>query len=248
MRFFLELAYDGADFFGWQVQPDKLTVQGTINTVLSKILQEDIHVVGCGRTDTGVHASQYYLHFDCNKMPYDNLTYKLNSMLPDSISVKHLLKVEDTQHSRFDAIKRSYTYKLHFNKDPFKRHFSYYCFYKNLDITAMQSVAQSLKNYTDFAPLSKYNEDNSSTLCTIYSSELIETTDGLEFHISANRFLHNQIRRTIGLLILVGRGKISPEEVDTILTTTGQFKLNFVAPPEGLSLSKVDYPYINDNK
>lgn len=248
MRFFIELSYDGSQFFGWQVQPDKTTVQGELNQWLSQLLQEEINVVGCGRTDAGVHAKQYFAHFDCEKQPYENLAYKLNSVLPETIAIQQIFKVEDEQHSRFDANLRAYTYYIHFDKNPFLRHFSYQCFYKDLDIDLMQKVASSLVNYKDFEPLSKASEDVNHSFCDIYSSSLIkkETENGLqlELTISANRFLHNMIRRIVGLLINVGRGKITEQEVVEVLTNGGQFSENFVAPPQGLHLIKVDYPFL----
>lgn len=246
MRHFVKISFDGTDFFGWQVQPDKQTIQGEINTILSKILQENIHVVGCGRTDTGVHASEYYLHFDCTKELPSELKYKMNQMLSNSIVVQEVFKVESKQHSRYDATKRSYTYHLHLQNDPFKNRYSTYCFYKDLDIQAMQSVAKSLMNYTDFEALSKTAEEQNHSLCTIFSSELIYVREEnrLEYQVTANRFLHNMIRRIIGLLINVGRGKITPNEVELVLREKRQFRQNTVSPPQGLFLSNVEYSYI----
>lgn len=250
MRYFAEIAYDGTDFSGWQVQPSKTTVQGEINRVLSQITQENIHVVGCGRTDAGVHASQFYLHFDTQKVVPDNIAYKLNSMLPENITVYRVFSVEADQHSRFDAARRSYVYHMHFEKNPFLTRFSSYSFYKNLDVVAMQQVAASLINYQDFDTVSKFNEDNQNTLCNIYESKLLvfENENRMELHISANRFLHNMIRRIMGLLISVGRGKISQKEVAEVFSNGGKFGLNFVAPPQGLFLCGVEYPFVNDRK
>lgn len=245
MRFFLEISYDGADFYGWQVQPNKRTVQGEFNVVLSKILQEPIHVIGCGRTDSGVHASQFYLHFDCKKQPYENLVHKLNTMLPETICVKRSILVSDEQHSRFDATYREYIYHAHFQKNPFRRHHSFQCIYKDLDLEVMQRVAASLTEYKDFQALSKWNEDINSSICEVSKAELtfIQQENRMELKIGANRFLHNMIRRIMGLLISVGRGKISEQEVKEVMRNNGSFKLNFVAPPEGLFLCAVKYPY-----
>ena len=248
MRFFVEISFDGTNFHGWQIQPDKVTVQGTINTLFSKILQEKIHITGCGRTDAGVHAKQFYFHFDCNQKPMDNLVYKLNCVLPDSISVKRLVPVQNDQHSRFDAVKRTYVYHTHFYKNPFRQHYSYHCYYRNLDINRMKETALELKQFTDFSPLSKFNEDNQTTICHIKESELIynKSEQCMELMISADRFLHNMIRRTMGLLISVGRGKISRNEVHDVMSNSKEFRLNFVAPPEGLFLTGVQYPFINE--
>lgn len=248
MRYFLKITYDGTDFHGWQVQPGQPTIQQKLNDSLSKILQQSIQVTGCGRTDAGVHASEYYLHFDSNKQAENKLIYQLNSVLPDSIAVLELIPVKDDQHARFDAYKRSYTYHIHFEKNPFLNRFSYHCYYRKLTIEKMKRVAESLIQYSDFSPLSKDNEDVKSTICSIYQSELIIKKGGkqLELKISANRFLHNMIRRIVGLLISVGREKISEEEVIEVMSNSAEFSLNFVAPPEGLFLSGVNYRFINE--
>lgn len=246
MRFFLEINYDGSGFYGWQVQPNKQTVQSEINKALSTILQEKINVIGCGRTDAGVHASQFFLHFDCEKQPYENLVYKLNSILPETICVKRIIPVSNEQHSRFDAVYREYIYHAHFEKNPFKRHYSFQCIYKNLDFDAMKRVATSLTQYNDFQALSKWNEDVNSSICHVSKAELkfIHKENRMELRIGANRFLHNMIRRIMGLLISVGRGKITEQEVEHVMKNNGSFRLNFVAPPEGLFLCAIHYPYI----
>lgn len=249
-RFFLEIAFDGTDFHGWQIQPHHHSVQAEMEQVLSQVLQEKISVVGCGRTDAGVHAHQFYMHFDCNIQPYHNLVYKLNSLLPQSIAVKRIIPVGPDSHARYDATKRTYLYKIHFEKDPFLANTSYFCFYKNLNIDKMREVIDLLPDIKDFAPLSKSNEDDQSTICDIYHSELVISPDEkeMELIISANRFLHNMIRRIVGLLIVVGREKISIQEVRDVLSAGGNFRINFVAPPQGLSLTGVEYPYINERK
>ncbi len=246
MRYFAKISFDGTEFYGWQIQPDKKTIQGETNSVLSKILQENINIVGCGRTDTGVHASEYYFHFDCVADLPEQLIYKMNQMLGQQIVIHEIFPVTDDQHSRFSAVKRSYTYHLHFYKNPFLQRFSTYCYYKDLNIDLMQKVALSLTDYTDFEALSKTSTEQNHSLCTIYSSCLIyhESENRLEFKITANRFLHNMIRRIIGLLLNVGRGKISVQEVERVLKNQEQFRLNSVAAPQGLFLSAVDYPFI----
>lgn len=245
LRYFLELAYNGSAFYGWQVQPGKVTVQGTINQVLSTIFRQSIHVVGCGRTDTGVHASQFFLHFDTNEKAPSNLLHKLNRMLPNEIAVRRVLPVAPEAHARFDAVKRSYCYQIHFHKNPFLYTTSYYCYY-SLDIKKMKNVAATLVHYKNFEAVSKANDDVKHSLCSIYSSIITEENQGLRFEISANRFLHNMIRRLMGLLIEVGKGSITEQEVEEVFTTGQRFKRNFVAPAHGLTLTEVKYPYIHD--
>lgn len=248
MRFFLEIAYNGKTFSGWQIQPNKRTVQGEINQALSTILQEEISCVGCGRTDTGVHASQYFLHFDCVKQPPVQLQYKLNSILDGEIAVKQVFPVQKDMHSRFNATERAYKYRVHFYKDPFKKDFSYQCFYSDLDREAMNEVVKLLPTLQDFAALSKTDEDQTNTLCDVKTAtlEFRNNFQEMEFNISSNRFLYNMIRRIVGLLITVGRGKISLAEVKQTLENGGTFSINFVAPPQGLYLCRVDYPFLGE--
>jgi len=247
MRYFLEIAYHGKPFSGWQIQPGKKTVQGVLNAGLSTLLQEEVSCVGCGRTDTGVHASQFFLHFDCKSTPHPELVYKLNSVLDKGIAVKRLLPVRDESHSRYDASERAYTYKTHFYKNPFLSDLSYECFYRNLDHDLMQKVVALFPETKDFKPLSKVDESQHSTLCDIRSASLTFNSDysEMEFNIASNRFLYNMIRRMVGLLVTVGRGKMEFEEVQQVLKTAGTFTVNFVAPPQGLYLSRVEYPFIN---
>lgn len=248
MRFFLQISFDGSHYKGWQRQPDQPSVQQTIEESLQTILQEPIAIVGCGRTDAGVHASVFYLHFDCIKQPNKNLVYKLNSVLPHSIAVQQLIPVTEEQHARYSATKRSYVYHIHFNKNPFLNQYSYHCYYRNLDFDLMQNTAANLIKYKNFSPLSKTNEDIDSTICHISQSilKIDEKKQRLELNISANRYLHNMIRRIVGLLINVGRRKISEEEVNEVLSNSTEFSLNFVAPPQGLFLSGVEYPFIHE--
>ncbi len=240
------MAYDGTDFHGWQVQPDKQTIQGELNKCLQRLCQEDINVVGCGRTDAGVHASSYYCHFDVSQPLPASLVYKLNSLLPKTIVIYDVFEV-DQKHARFDATNRSYVYHSHFAKNPFRERFSWYCYYRDLDWAAMQAVCAVLPKYTDFSSLSKQgNEENSRCTITHMALQINEEEQQMTLHVSANRFLHNMIRRIMGLLISVGRKQTSLQEVHQVLSSGGQFKVNFVAPPQGLFLCGIEYPFLND--
>ncbi|MBX2846032.1 MAG: tRNA pseudouridine(38-40) synthase TruA [Saprospiraceae bacterium] len=246
MRHFLEVAYNGKTFSGWQVQPNKRTVQGVINDALSTLHQQPINVVGCGRTDAGVHASQYFLHYDADKPPHEDIVYRLNALVGREIAVKRIIAVGDDDHARFHATERAYTYRTHFQKDPFFDELSYYCFYRGLDHEAMQQAAWLIAQTKDFAPLCKADEDQTNTRCDVRYVRLSFSKDGnaMELNIASNRFLYNMIRRIVGLLITVGRGKIDNTEVKHVLETSGTFNINFVAPPQGLYLSRVAYPFI----
>lgn len=246
MRHFLEIAYHGKGFSGWQIQPGFRTVQSELNNTLSQLFQEEINCVGCGRTDSGVHASQFFLHFDSSTSPHPELVYKLNTMLEPGIAVKRIFPVTQEDHSRYSATERSYTYKMHFYKDPFLTDLSYECFYRNLDIDVMQKIVHMLPEVQEYQALSKVDENQTNTLCDIRSASLScnANQSQMQFNITSNRFLYNMIRRIVGLLVTVGRGKMTLAEVQQVLLSGGTFSINFVAPPHGLYLSGVKYPFI----
>ncbi len=243
MRHFLEIGYNGKDFSGWQVQPDKRTVQGDLNNALSTVLKEKIHCVGCGRTDAGVHAWQFFLHFDSENMPPENLPFKLNGMLGEDIAVHRMIKVEKDQHSRFDATSRTYHYNIHFNKDPFLAQWSYQCRYGQLNHSVMAEMVDMLADFKDFVPLSK-RDDEQTTLCNIINTDLHQLANNrLQLEITANRFLRNMVRRIVGAMISIGRGKMTLKEFETAMKKGEALPINFLAPPQGLYLSRVSYPF-----
>lgn len=250
-RYFIELAYNGKPYHGWQLQQNSLSVQAVLENALSKLLRTTIATIGCGRTDTGVHASQYYAHFDIeNEIDDAMFLFKLNRVLDEHIAVKRLIAdIPPTAHARFDATYRAYDYYLHFQKNPFKDNFSYYYAWLSLlDIGAMQQAAAILLRYNDFPMFCKTGGGAKTTLCSIYESVLSfdEATQTMRFHIAANRFLRGMIRLIVGALIMVGRGKMSIMEFEQTLENKDfRFaKLNISAPPQGLFLSEVRYPYI----
>ncbi len=250
MRYFLEIAYKGTAYEGFQVQPGKATVQGTINEALSRILNTEISVTGAGRTDSGVHALQSYVHFDSEKELPNNLTYRLNKILPSDLAIGKLIPVADDAHARYDAVRRAYRYRIHFEKDPFRDGLSYYFPYPVIDLPLMQESASLFLKYEDYSMLSKFNPHNKSTLCSIFQSEIIEKENGrsLEYHVAANRFLHNMVRRMTGALLAIGRHSLRPEELEASLRNKISLPVNEVAPAEGLYLAEVQYPFIEKSK
>ncbi len=251
-RYFLEIAYNGKQYSGWQVQPNNVTVQSTITEAISTLLNSQTSVTGCGRTDSGVHASQYFLHFDTDQPLPDQFAYRLNTMLPKDIHSKRLIEnFPEGAHARFDATYRAYDYYIHFEKNPFKYELS--CLFPAipLDIESMQEVVALLPTYTDFPMLCKTGGDNKTTLCTIYKTELIydELGKTMRFHVAANRFLRGMVRRMVGLLMMVGKGKISVVEFKAVMDKKeSQFKYNHSVPGHGLYLSEVRYDFIEDTK
>lgn len=241
-RYFIELSYNGTDFFGWQRQPDSISVQEVIEENISKLYSnEPMPIVGCGRTDTGVHASNYYAHIDL-PAPIDaaNMVFKLNRMLPDSIAIQRIIKVQENAHARFDAIERTYRYFIHSNKNPFIAN-SWY-FPLKLDFPAMNEAAKMLIGKQDFTSLSKLHTDVKTNICDVRSAFWEVDKDKAFFEISADRFLRNMVRATVGTLIDVGLGKIDPKDIETILDARDRQAASTSVPPQGLFLWKVSYP------
>ena len=244
-RYFMELAYKGTEYHGWQIQPGCISIQQKLNENLSVLMKEPIYVVGCGRTDAGVHASQYFLHFDAaNEVPH-YLVFRLNRMLGYDFAIKRVWMVDDRAHARFDARERTYEYHMHLKEDPFRTGLS--CFlYPAPNVALMNEAAQLLLQYKDFKPLHKLGGDNKTTLCNIFrvAMDYNEENGRLVFTITANRFLRNMVRMTTGALIMIGQRKMTIEEFKHIMDTRGTFKFMMPVPACGLYLTTVKYPYI----
>jgi tRNA pseudouridine38-40 synthase len=241
-RYFIDCAYDGSAYHGWQIQPNGLSVQQTIQQALTVLLKKDIEIVGSGRTDTGVHARQQWAHADMNISAYtkEDFIYKLNCILPQDICVKQILSVIPTAHSRFDAVERTYKYYMHFHKDPFERYYSYFV-NRSLDIDKMQSAANELMKFTDFASFCKSNAGSQTTICELRRSEFEVTATGIVFTISANRFLRNMVRAVVGTLIEIGQGRLKPEELTSIIEKKNRSAAGYSVPAHALFLHEVKY-------
>ena len=252
-RYFIEIAFDGRAYHGWQAQPNAHTVQETLDTALSTLLRQPISTTGCGRTDTGVHATQLYAHFDVpsdadttHTIPVhtDAFRYRINALLPHDIAAKRLLAVAPDAHARFDATHRSYQYHLHFHKDPFLYGRSWQ--QRNIpDVGAMNTAAAILQQYEDFACFSKSRTQVHTHNCRITHAEWRWTDDRrLIFHITANRFLRNMVRAIVGTLLEIGRGEHPPEHLHTVIQSKDRSVAGVSVPPDGLYLTEVAYPYL----
>lgn len=242
MRFFIRLAYKGTQYCGWQRQPNAPSVQETIEQGLSKILGTDTEIIGCGRTDTGVHASDFYAHFDYpDSLDCDKITHALNKILPFDISIYAVFPVDEELHARFSAIKRTYTYTICRHKNPFMTDTALLYTYK-LDVERMNTAAHILLRYTDFTSFSKLHTDVSSHNCTIYKALWEEKDDCLVFTIEANRFLRNMVRAITGTILDVGRGKISIEAFTEIIEAKNRQEAGQSIAAHGLCLVGVHYP------
>lgn len=247
-RYFVEIAFDGGAYHGWQIQPNAMTVQELLDNALSILLRQRISTIGCGRTDTGVHARQLYAHFDVeghasDKQP-EELLYNLNGLLPHDIAAKRIVAVAPDAHARFDAVKRSYEYHLHFVKDPFLWGRSWQL--RDIpDVAAMNEAADILRQYEDFSCFSKSNTQVHTNNCRITRAEWVWMADmRLVFHVSANRFLRNMVRAIVGTLLEIGRGEHEPEYMHTVIQSQDRSVAGASVPACGLYLTEVVYPYL----
>lgn len=243
MRYFIECAYRGTNYSGWQIQDNALTVQAAIGGALSILLKNKIDLTGSSRTDAGVHAIQQFAHFEMLEeiQDCDNLVYRMNKLLPFDISVQKIFKVADDYHSRFEAISRKYEYRIARKKNPFQRGLSYE-FNGILDVDLMNEACQILFRYIDYQCFSKINTDVLTFNCTIleaYWQE--ENNDLLVFHIKANRFLRGMVRAIVGTLLEVGMGKLSVSDFEQIILSKNRKNAGRAVPAEGLFLMEVNY-------
>ena len=244
MRYFIELAYNGTNYHGWQYQPNAASIQETLNNALSTILKTPIDVVGAGRTDTSVHAKQMFAHFDFDtEIDVAFLIHKLNSFLPKDIAIINIQKVHDTAHARFDATKRTYEYHIHTQKNVFENEGSWY-YPSILDIDAMNEATTLLFNHADFECFSKVNTDVNTFNCMIVEAHWQQKDDKLIFTIAADRFLRNMVRAIVGTMINIGLGKITLKDFQTILESKDRNQAGFSVPAHGLYLTQIKYEYL----
>ena len=241
MRYFIELSYKGKNYHGWQIQPDVISVQEKLNKAASTIFQLNIEVVGAGRTDTGVHASQMFAHFDLDKQLKGDIPHKLNSVLPPDIVVHNVFVVAEEKHARFDAISRSYEYKVWLGRNPFLLDFSWQIHSQNLNIDLMNESANLLLEYTDFQTFSKVKTDVYTYNCDVTEAIWKQNGKELTFYISANRFLRNMVRAIVGTLVDVGLGKITKEDFRQIIESKSRSNAGLSVPAKGLFLTKIKY-------
>ncbi len=246
-RYFIEISYNGTSFHGWQTQPNALTVQECLDKALSIYFRQEVITLGCGRTDAGVHATQFYAHFNLVAIAEKSILKAvtgINSLLPYAIAVKRIFEVTDEAHARFDAISRSYQYLIHFEKDPFKLDRSW--LYKgDLNVVEMNKAAAILLNFIDFSCFSKSNTQTFTNNCKITCAYFEVQSDGaLVFNITADRFLRNMVRAIVGTLVLVGKGEITVDDVAKVIESKNRSKAGQSVPACGLYLMNVEYAYV----
>ena len=247
MRYFAELAYKGTAYFGWQRQPNGLSVQEVIENALSTILRTPIEITGCGRTDTGVHASQYFIHFDCEVDLPEGLLNRLNKFLPKDIAVYRIFEVAPDANARYDAYFRRYAYYVGNRKTPFYNDTSYHLpFFEALNLDNLQLTAELFLEYEDFFPFCKTHTDVKSMKCQLYTCfwQWNPDSNQLVFHVAANRFLRGMVRLMVGACLNVALGKQSIEEVKQALDHQERLSKSWSVPAEGLFLEEIRYQYV----
>ena len=244
MRYFMELQYEGAAYFGWQRQKGQVSVQQTIEQALTTLLRREIEITGAGRTDTGVSACYYVAHFDVEERLEDpgQVVYKLNRILPRDIAVHSLTEVSEEAHARFSAVEREYRYYIEQRKNPFTIGQTWQ-YAVPLDIERMNRAAEVLLQVEDFTTFAKLNSNNKTNICHLNVARWEVEADGtLCFTIRGDRFLRNMVRAIVGTLVDVGRGRYSVEEFREIVLSRDLSRASGGAPAEGLYLSDVSYP------
>ncbi len=241
-RYFIELAFNGTGFHGWQIQPGEVTVQETLNHALGLLTHQNVNVVGCGRTDAGVHASHFVAHFDIEQpvADCDALTGKLNRFLNKPIRIDRIVPVSLDLHARFQACSRTYNYLISRGKTPFMNDFCWE-FGLPLDVSGMNKAGILLVGKHDFTSFSKLHTDVKTNICEVFEANWTEESGILVFRIRADRFLRNMVRAIVGTLVEVGKGKIGAREVQVILDSKDRGNAGMSVPAKGLFLTRVDY-------
>jgi tRNA pseudouridine38-40 synthase len=242
MRYFIELSYNGKAYHGWQNQPNAISVQEVVEKGLSTVLPEQISIMGAGRTDAGVHATQLFAHFD-TEAAFDEqqLLYSLNSFLPNDIAVRAIFKVKPDAHARFDALSRAYLYRISLKKNVFAFDNTFYVKQK-LDVERMNAACKILFEYKDFQCFSKSQTDVKTYYCDIMKAEWVVKDDELQFTIKANRFLRNMVRAIVGTMVNIGLGKMNVDDLHTVIQSKNRSEAGFSVPAHGLYLTHIEYP------
>ncbi len=250
LRYFIKLAYKGTNYHGWQAQPNAITVQELLGKSFSTIFRNPFEIVGAGRTDAGVHADEFYAHVNIeNEFNANEIIYKMNALLPNDIVVYDIFKTTENAHARFDALSRSYEYRIFLGKNPFLNETAWQFITTKLNVERMNEAAKILETHTNFKSFSRSNSDVRTYNCNIMHAKWKQTNQLLVFHITADRFLRNMVRAVVGTLIEIGKGKMNLEEFKQIIESENRCNAGPSAPAQGLFLTQVTYPktiFINE--
>ncbi len=241
-RYFLHFSFNGSRYHGWQIQQNAYSVQEQIQKSLSVLFNQKIQAIGCGRTDTGVHAKSFYAHFDADKPPSKDFIYHLNCILPKDIAAYNLFTVSENANARFDALYRTYQYKIHTQKNPFYEGFSLFKRGK-INVSAIQEVIPVLLGKKDFSCFSKSRTQVKNNFCEIHEASFKQIQEHeYIFEITANRFLRGMVRAIVGTLLNVSDRKLSANNVQEILFSKNRSNAGESVLPCGLYLTHIEYP------
>ncbi len=244
MRYFIELAYNGQAYHGWQIQPNATSVQAVLQDTIGVLLKKPTELVGAGRTDTGVHAKYYMAHFDSeSEIDTQNLTFKLNRIIPFDMVVFRVFPVPDSIHARFSAISRTYQYHIVSRKDPFLNQLAWFVPH-TLNVDEMNAATSILFEYNDFTSFAKLHSDAKTNNCKIMLAHWEQLNHQLIFHIEADRFLRNMVRAIVGTLVEVGKGKLTVEDFRSIIESKNRCAAGQSVPAHGLFLTNILYTNI----
>jgi tRNA pseudouridine38-40 synthase len=240
-RYFLEVAYKGTQYHGFQIQQNANSVQAEVEKAFAIYFRQPIQMTGSSRTDSGVHALQNFFHFDFPESIPENFLYNINSLLPSDIVAHKLHIVSPEAHCRYDASSREYRYYIYKKKNPFVDDRAYYFPYI-LDMAKMEAAAELIRLNNDFSAFSKRNTQVNHFLCTISTSVWLKEPNGCVYQVESNRFLRGMVRGLVGTMLQVGRGKISLSRFELVLKDKNSAMVDFSVPGHGLFLTRVNYP------
>jgi len=238
-RYFIELAYKGTEYSGFQVQENANTIQSELERAFQTLHRKTVGLTGSSRTDAGVHALQNFFHFDYEEDIHPQFIYKMNALTPQDIVIKNIFQMPDAAHCRFDAISREYAYYVHRFKNPFLQNRSLYFPYP-LDIEKMQQASEFLRKQTNFFAFAKTNSQVKHFNCTIIKTNWTTEEEALIYTIEANRFLRGMVRAITATLLKIGRHKLSLSEFKNLFAE--ERKAGYSVPAHGLYLTRVRYP------
>jgi tRNA pseudouridine38-40 synthase len=247
MRYFIRLSFKGTAYSGWQIQDNAVSVQGKLNDALTVLAGSPVETTGCGRTDTGVHATLFYAHFDTDSAIEDiaRFLYSANAILPADIALKELFSVAPDAHARYSATGRTYEYMITNTKNPFLKDYTHYTS-ATPDLKSMNEACQLLLGTRDFSCFSRSNSGTTNFICDIRSAEWKFRDELLVFTITANRFLRGMVRAVVGTMLDIGYGKMSPQSITELIASKDRSKAGASAPAAGLFLCGVEYPFVTN--
>lgn len=245
MKYFFHIGYNGSNYRGWQTQVGVVSVQSKLEEIFRKILKEPIICFGCGRTDAGVHADQYFFHIEIPMLLHPDFLFILNKNLPDDIACYEFFEVPESYHARYDVVSRTYDYYIHFYKNPFLTNISTLVIGNDLMYDLMKEAVKIIASGTDFRAYCLTPDKHNHTLCEIKNVQLYHNEDfsQIRFSITANRFLKTMIRLLVGAILDIGSGKLTIEDFENSIKTGIPKEPRFVGYSMGLHLSSVEYPY-----